>query len=151
MVGLCGVASGPEDPLYSGPQNNMAVTNGALSVLIGSVTPIPGSVLFDEPYYLGVKVGARPVNYANGAGFPWAVLTDGLRWHVLWSNAPVANDRKEVFAGTQGGQCIAACNTVNRSNPNGQLLHWVINDEARRNEARFSALSNTDEDAGGKL
>jgi predicted transport protein len=47
---------------------------------------------------LGIKVVTQTVNYANGAGVPWAVLTDGLRWHVLWSNAPVANDRKEVFA-----------------------------------------------------
>ena len=61
------------------------------------------------------------------------------------------NVKRWMFACTQCGQCISACGTVNRSNPNGQLLHWVINDEARRNEARFSALSNTDEDAGGKL
>ena len=56
-----------------------------------------------------------------------------------------------MFACTQCGQCISACNTVNRSNPNGQLLRWVSNEDARRNEAGFSALSNTDEDAGAKL
>ena len=47
------------------------------------------------------------------------------------------------------GQCISACGTVNRNNPDGQLLRWVANDDARRNEARFSALSKIDEDAGG--
>lgn len=55
---LYAVASGPDAPLYSETENNVAVANGAFSVLIGSVTPIPGSVLFDQPYYLGVKVGA---------------------------------------------------------------------------------------------
>lgn len=61
------------------------------------------------------------------------------------------NVKRWMFACTQCGQCISACGTVNRNNPNGQLLRWVANDEARRNEARFSVLSNTDEDAGAKL
>lgn len=61
------------------------------------------------------------------------------------------NVKRWMFACTQCGQCISACNTVNRNNPNGQLLRWVSNDDARRNEAGFSALSNTDEDAGGKI
>ena len=61
------------------------------------------------------------------------------------------NVKRWMFACTQCGQCISACNTVNRANPNGQLLRWVSNDDARRNEAGFSALSNTDEDAGGKI
>lgn len=61
------------------------------------------------------------------------------------------NVKRWMFACTQCAQCISACGTVNRNNPNGQLLRWVKNDEARRNEARFSVLSNTDEDAGGKL
>ena len=61
------------------------------------------------------------------------------------------NVKRWMFACTQCGQCISACGTVNRDNPNGQLLRWVSNDAARRNEAGFSALSNTDEDAGGKL
>lgn len=61
------------------------------------------------------------------------------------------NVKRWMFACTQCGQCISACNTVNRSNPNGQLLRWVSNEDARRNEAGFSALSNTDEDAGAKL
>ena len=61
------------------------------------------------------------------------------------------NVKRWMFACTQCGQCISACATVNRDNPNGQLLRWVSNDAARRNEAGFSALSNTDEDAGGKI
>jgi polyferredoxin len=61
------------------------------------------------------------------------------------------NVKRWMFACTQCGQCISACGTVNRDNPKGQLLRWVSNDAARRNEAGFSALSNTDEDAGGKI
>jgi polyferredoxin len=61
------------------------------------------------------------------------------------------NVKRWMFACTQCGQCISACTTVNRDNPNGQLLRWVSNDDAKRNEAGFSALSNTDEDAGGKI
>ena len=60
------------------------------------------------------------------------------------------NVKRWMFACTQCGQCISACGTVNRNNPDGQLLRWVANDDARRNEARFSALSNVDEDAGGR-
>ena len=60
------------------------------------------------------------------------------------------NVKRWMFACTQCGQCISACGTVNRNNPDGQLLRWVANDDARRNEARFSALSKIDEDAGGK-
>ena len=61
------------------------------------------------------------------------------------------NVKRWMFACTQCGQCISACATTNRNNPNGQLLRWVSNEAAKRNEAGFSALSNTDEDAGGKI
>ncbi|MBS1140506.1 MAG: iron-sulfur cluster-binding protein [Proteobacteria bacterium] len=61
------------------------------------------------------------------------------------------NVKRWMFACTQCGQCISACATVNRDNPNGQLLRWVSDEAARQNEAGFSALSNTDEDAGGKI
>ena len=61
------------------------------------------------------------------------------------------NVKRWMFACTQCGQCISACETVNRNNPNGQLLRWVSNDAAKRNESGFSALSYSDEDAGGKL
>lgn len=61
------------------------------------------------------------------------------------------NVKRWMFACTQCGQCISACATTNRHNPDGQLLRWVSSDAAKRNEAGFSALSNTDEDAGGKI
>lgn len=61
------------------------------------------------------------------------------------------NVKRWMFACTQCGQCISACATTNRDNPNGQLLRWVSGSAAQRNEAGFSALSNTDEDAGGKI
>ena len=57
------------------------------------------------------------------------------------------NVKRWMFACTQCGQCLSACGTVNRNNPQGQLLRWVANDDARRHEARFSALSSADEDA----
>ncbi len=61
------------------------------------------------------------------------------------------NVKRWMFACTQCGQYISACGTVNRNNPQGQLLHWVSNEAAKRNEAGFSSLSHIDEDAGGKL
>ncbi len=60
------------------------------------------------------------------------------------------NVKRWMFACTQCAQCVSACNTVNRDNPQGQLLRWVSKGEAKRNEARFSALSQTDEDAGAR-
>ena len=60
------------------------------------------------------------------------------------------NVKRWMFACTQCGQCVSACGTVNRDHPQGQLLRWVSNDDAKRNEARFSALSQTDEDAGAR-
>ena len=58
------------------------------------------------------------------------------------------NVKRWMFACTQCGQCVSACGTVNRDRPEGPLLRWVSDEEAKRNEARFSALSQTDEDAG---
>ena len=48
--------SGPNPALYSETQS-VTATNGVFNAIIGSVTPIPGSVQFDQPYYLGVTVG----------------------------------------------------------------------------------------------
>ncbi|MBP8295369.1 MAG: hypothetical protein KAX84_04625 [Burkholderiales bacterium] len=42
--------------LYSETQS-VSVSNGVFNVLLGSPTPIPGSVPFDQPYYLGITVG----------------------------------------------------------------------------------------------
>ncbi|MCL2635024.1 MAG: 4Fe-4S binding protein [Betaproteobacteria bacterium] len=61
------------------------------------------------------------------------------------------NVKRWMFPCTQCGQCLSACATVNRGKPEGALLRWVEDEQARRNEAGFSALSKTDEDAGGKF
>lgn len=60
------------------------------------------AALFVEAKALGTnladpKVVSQTVNYANGGGVPWCVLTDGVRWRVFWTLAPVAMDRKGVF------------------------------------------------------
>lgn len=60
------------------------------------------------------------------------------------------NVKRWMFACTQCAQCVSACGTVNRDNPQGPLLSWVKDEAAKQNEAGFSALSRTDEDAGGK-
>ncbi len=60
------------------------------------------------------------------------------------------NVKRWMFACTQCAQCISACGTVNRNNPNGPLLRWVANEAAQRNEAGFSAISHADEDAGAR-
>jgi polyferredoxin len=60
------------------------------------------------------------------------------------------NVKRWMFACTQCGQCVSACATVNRDNPQGPLLRWVTGDAAEKNEARFSALSQIDEDAGAR-
>jgi polyferredoxin len=60
------------------------------------------------------------------------------------------NVKRWMFACTQCGQCISACATVNRDNPQGHLLRWVGGPAAERNEAGFSSQSWSDEDAGGK-
>ena len=60
------------------------------------------------------------------------------------------NVKRWMFACTQCGQCISACGTVNRDNPQGPLLRWVSNEAARNNEAGFSALSRVHEDAGAR-
>jgi polyferredoxin len=97
----------------------------------------------------GHTVLARQALRESGSGFasPSGSACDA----VCPMRLKPRNVKRWMFACTQCGQCISACNTVNRDNPNGQLLRWVSNDDAKRNEAGFSALSNTDEDAGGKI
>lgn len=46
--------------------------------------------------------------------------------------------KNAMFACTQCGQCIAACDTVQRRAPQGTLLRWVERDGAKRNEAAVS-------------
>lgn len=61
------------------------------------------------------------------------------------------NVKRWMFSCTQCGLCLSACATVNREDSAGPRLRWVSNDEARRNEARFSLRSQSDEDAGSKV
>ena len=70
---------------------------------------------------LDLKVVTQTVNYANGAGVPWCVLTDGIHWRVFWSNAPVANDRKGVFDVDLSAVTDEATTTAERAEMLGQL------------------------------
>lgn len=38
--------------------------------------------------------------------------------------------KRLMFACTQCGQCIAACETVQRDHPDGSLLHWIAGQQA---------------------
>lgn len=52
--------------------------------------------------------------------------------------------KHKMFTCTQCGQCIAACNTVERNRPEGSLLRWVDKAAARRNEAQMSLTGRRD-------
>ena len=45
------------------------------------------------------------------------------------------NVKQAMFTCTQCAQCVSACETTQRDNPQGPLLGWVAGDAARRNEA----------------
>lgn len=51
------------------------------------------------------------------------------------------NVKRWMFACTQCGQCVDACSTVNRDNPQGPLLQWVSGEAAKQNEAGFNATT----------
>ena len=51
------------------------------------------------------------------------------------------NVKRWMFACTQCGQCLSACETVNRDKPQGALLTWVSGEAARQNEAGFNAAT----------
>lgn len=51
------------------------------------------------------------------------------------------NVKRWMFACTQCGQCVSACATVNRDNPQGPLLKWVSDEAAKQNEAGFNAMT----------
>lgn len=51
------------------------------------------------------------------------------------------NVKRWMFACTQCGQCLSACETVNRDHPQGALLTWVSGEAARQNEAGFNAVT----------
>lgn len=52
--------------------------------------------------------------------------------------------KRHMFTCTQCGQCLEACATVQRGNPQGSLLTWIDGEAARANEARFSAARRED-------
>lgn len=47
-------------PLYSETQPRVATVGGIFTVLIGSVTPIPASLSFDQQYWLGIAIDGTP-------------------------------------------------------------------------------------------
>lgn len=51
------------------------------------------------------------------------------------------NMKRWMFACTQCGQCLAACETANADAPKGPLLTWVSGEAARQNEAGFNAAT----------
>ena len=59
--------------------------------------------------------------------------------HVCPMRLKPRNIKRTMFTCTQCSQCISACATTQRDNPNGPLLQWVSGEAARHNEAAFSA------------
>lgn len=47
------------------------------------------------------------------------------------------NIKRHMFTCTQCGQCLSACATAQQVNPEGALLRWVSDEDARKNEAGF--------------
>lgn len=52
--------------------------------------------------------------------------------------------KRHMFACTQCGQCLTACEGVQSGNPKGSLLTWIEGEAAKANEARFSAVRRDD-------
>jgi hypothetical protein len=94
--------------LYTETLPDVPVTNGAFSALIGSLTPIPAGVLFDQPYYLGVTVGADDEMAPRQllAASPYALRTDSAaNAEALSPNATV---QASQVVGTAPPPAIAA-------------------------------------------
>ena len=51
------------------------------------------------------------------------------------------NVKRWMFACTQCGQCLSACDTANRDKAQGSLLQWVSGEAAKQNEAGFNAAT----------
>jgi polyferredoxin len=51
------------------------------------------------------------------------------------------NIKRWMFTCTQCGQCVSACGTAQRDNPQGPLLKWVSDEAAKENEAGFNAAT----------
>lgn len=50
--------------------------------------------------------------------------------------------KRLMFACTQCGQCIDACDSVQRDNPNGGLLAWIDGQKALQAEGAEGLLTN---------
>ena len=59
--------------------------------------------------------------------------------HVCPMRLKPRNVKRMMFTCTQCAQCISACETTQRDNPNGPLLQWVSDEAARHNEAVLQA------------
>ena len=51
------------------------------------------------------------------------------------------NIKRLMFACTQCGQCIDACNTVQRNNPEGSPLNWIAGHRALRADGSQGLLA----------
>ncbi|MEZ5626046.1 MAG: 4Fe-4S binding protein [Rhodocyclaceae bacterium] len=59
--------------------------------------------------------------------------------HVCPMRLKPRNIKRQMFTCTQCAQCVSACETTQKDNPNGPLLSWVSGEAARQNEAGLRA------------
>ncbi|MEI8134787.1 MAG: hypothetical protein WCH46_06875 [bacterium] len=66
--------------IYTENQVNRPFLRGIFDVIIGSVTPIPNTVGFDKPYFLGISVdgGNEMVPRTAISGAPYALMANGI-------------------------------------------------------------------------
>ena len=119
-------ASGPDAPLYAETQS-VTATNGVFNVIIGAGTSIPGSVLFDQPYYLGVTVGTdaemtprQPV--AASAYAIRAASAESLAASAMVPAAQIAGTITSAMTGTGAAQFVGTVQGPNDSVPPGMAF-----------------------------
>ena len=119
-------ASGPDAPLYAETQS-VTATNGVFNVIIGAGTSIPGSVLFDQPYYLGVTVGTdaemtprQPV--AASAYAIRAASAESLAASAMVPAAQIAGTITSAMTGTGAAQFVGTVQGPNDSIPPGMAF-----------------------------
>ena len=61
--------------------------------------------------------------------------------HVCPMRLKPRNIKRLMFACTQCGQCLAACETVQRDNPHGSLLTWIAGQQAVEADAAQGLLA----------
>ena len=61
--------------------------------------------------------------------------------HVCPMRLKPRNIKRLMFACTQCGQCIDACNTVQRNNPEGSPLNWIAGQQALRADGSQGLLA----------